>query len=262
MTCLKGPIWQISRGKLTKNLSQISVNHPLTCHRCKCRRCGACHLECSSSAGTGCKETKVVIIDFCKTTPRQVEKQVLLEYSCVGVNPQLPNEALCLFLLSWTLQLPHMHSSAALQVISTEPLSNSAAEKRGSSAAQWSQMATAFLTAPHQKGNYCWQETSSDHRTNRMGTVKMLKLVKLAKLSKVDLRKILHCCISGTQSHPCSPFQSCCPQSMSCRFRKSEVQPALHRGRSLPDWSKLLKIISAEVLSFYHLTDTLCWKLN
>lgn len=100
MTCLKGLILQISRGKLTIKLTQFSVNHPLTCHRCKCRRCGACHLECSSSAGTGCKETKVVIIDLCKITPRQEEKQVLLEYSCVGINPQLPNEALCLFLLS------------------------------------------------------------------------------------------------------------------------------------------------------------------
>lgn len=81
-------------------MTQFSENHPLTCHRCKCRRCGACHLECSSSAGTGCKQTKGAINDLYKITPRQEEKQALLEYSCAGVNPQLPNNALSPFLLS------------------------------------------------------------------------------------------------------------------------------------------------------------------
>lgn len=58
------------QGKLIIRITQISVNHPLTCHRCKCRRYGASHLECSSSAGTGCKETKGEINYLCKVTPR------------------------------------------------------------------------------------------------------------------------------------------------------------------------------------------------
>lgn len=126
MTCLKESILQISRGKLMIKITQSSVNHPLTCHRCKCRRCGACHLECSSSAGTGCKETKVAINDLCNITPIWGEKQVLLEYSFVGVNPQVPSKVLCPFLLSWTLQLPPVHSSAALQSCTPSPWSHSA----------------------------------------------------------------------------------------------------------------------------------------
>lgn len=98
------------------------------------------------------------------------------------------------------LQLPHTQQPCR----AARHLHKAIKHLCSSSAAQWPQIAIAFLTAQHQKGNYCWQESSSDHRTNRMVTVKMLKLVKLAKLSKVELRKPLHCCISGTQPHPWS----------------------------------------------------------
>lgn len=113
-----------------------------------------------------------------------------------------------------------------------------------SSAAQWPQMAIAFLTAQHQKGNYCWQESLSDHRTNRMMTIKMLKLVKLAKLSKVELRKPLHCCISGTQSHPWSFCSILLPSIYVMQIQEKW-------SSSSPSWRKdLARLVKALQNSF------------
>lgn len=52
------------------------------------------------------KKQRGKLIIYAKSLQDREKKQVLLEYSCVGVNPQLPKKALCPFLLSWALQLP------------------------------------------------------------------------------------------------------------------------------------------------------------
>ena len=39
--------------------SEINDEHILTFHKCRCRRCGAFHLLCSSSAGTGYRKIKI-----------------------------------------------------------------------------------------------------------------------------------------------------------------------------------------------------------